>query len=137
MRVGEKMKEQLQAIVTVLSLVNPAICGMMFEQAAAGRSRREQLFDATKVILAILVILVVAALRGCEFGTITGVITISAAHIARSSNKRVGPGAFARRFCRVSLQPGTFRDRELLGIQSVGIVNRFHRRVRDATWWSG
>ena len=26
------MKEQLQAIVTVLSLVNPAICGAMFAQ---------------------------------------------------------------------------------------------------------
>ncbi len=33
------MKAQLQAIVTVLSLVNPAICGMMFVQVEAGRSR--------------------------------------------------------------------------------------------------
>ena len=41
------MKVQIQAIVTVLSLVNPAICGMLFAASP---------------------------------GTITGVITISAAH---------------------------------------------------------
>ncbi len=45
------MKEQLQAIVTVLSLVNPTICGMMFVQAEAGRSRGERLIDATKATL--------------------------------------------------------------------------------------
>ena len=42
------MKEQLQAIVTVLSLVNPAICGAMFAQIEANRSRGQQLADATK-----------------------------------------------------------------------------------------
>ena len=48
------LKEQLQAIVTVLSPVNPTICGMMFVQAAAERSRGEQLIDATKAALTIL-----------------------------------------------------------------------------------
>ena len=33
------MKEQLQAIVTVLSLVNPAISGAMFAQIEENRSR--------------------------------------------------------------------------------------------------
>jgi multiple antibiotic resistance protein len=67
------LKEQLQAIVTVLSLVNPTICGMMFVQAEAGRSRGEQLIDATKAILAVLVILVAAALIGTQLLHLFGV----------------------------------------------------------------
>jgi multiple antibiotic resistance protein len=59
-----RLKEQLQAIVTVLSLVNPAICGMMFIRAEAGRSPGKQLTDATKAGLAILLILLVSALIG-------------------------------------------------------------------------
>lgn len=67
------MKEQLQAIVTVLSLVNPTICGMMFVQAEAGRSRGEQLIDATKAALTILVILMAAALVGTRLLHLFGV----------------------------------------------------------------
>jgi len=113
------LKEQIQAIVTVLSLVNPAICGMMFAQAVAGRSRGEQLIDATKAILAVSLDAFMVAggavlawmgfsmlsgrghlaasappaadsdtgpsltpliLFAASPGTITGVITISAAH---------------------------------------------------------
>lgn len=58
------MKEQIQAIVTVLSLVNPVICGMMFIQAEAGRSDSSRLADATKAALAVTAILVAAALAG-------------------------------------------------------------------------
>ena len=32
------MHEQLQTIITVLSLINPAICAAMFGRAAAGQS---------------------------------------------------------------------------------------------------
>ena len=67
------MKEQIQAIVTVLSLVNPAICGMVFAQAVAGRSRGEQLIDATKAILAVFVVLTVAALVGTRLLDLFGV----------------------------------------------------------------
>lgn len=67
------MKEQIQAIVTVLSLVNPTICGMMFVQAVTGRSRSEQLLDATKTTLSILVILVAAALIGTQLLHLFGV----------------------------------------------------------------
>ena len=67
------MKEQLQAIVTVMSLVNPAICGMMFVQAIAGRSRGEQVLDATKATLAVLVILATAALIGTRLLHLFGV----------------------------------------------------------------
>jgi hypothetical protein len=33
------MHKQLQAIITVLSLINPAICAAMFAQAVAGQSQ--------------------------------------------------------------------------------------------------
>ena len=48
------MQEQLQAIVTVLSLVNPLVCGAMFARVEAERSAVEQRADATKVALAIV-----------------------------------------------------------------------------------
>ncbi|MDG4561179.1 MAG: MarC family protein [Candidatus Competibacter sp.] len=67
------MKEQLQAIVTVLSLVNPAICAMMFVHGEVGRSFGGQLIDATKAGLAILVILVGAALVGTQLLHLFGV----------------------------------------------------------------
>ena len=67
------MKEQLQAIVTLLSLLNPAICGMMFAQAEAGRPRSSQLLDAGKVALAILAILVASALAGTKALDLFGV----------------------------------------------------------------
>jgi multiple antibiotic resistance protein len=67
------LKQQVQAIVTVLSLVNPAICGMLFAQAEVGRSRTSRLADATKAALAILSILVVGALAGTRVLDLFGV----------------------------------------------------------------
>jgi len=67
------MKEHLQALVTVLSLVNPVVCGAMFARIEANRSRAEQLADATKVALSILVILMVAALVGTQLLHVFGV----------------------------------------------------------------
>src|SRR4249920_1722406 len=67
------MKQHLQAIVTVLSLVNPLICGAMFAQIDASQTRVTRLADATKVALAVLVILVIAALAGARVLQIFGV----------------------------------------------------------------
>ena len=68
------LKDQIQAIVTVLSLVNPAICGMLFARAeAGGRPPGDQLLDATKGALAILAILVGAALVGTQVLHLFGV----------------------------------------------------------------
>jgi multiple antibiotic resistance protein len=67
------MEQQLQAIATVLSLVNPVICGAMFARIEAGRDRRAKLVDATKAALAVLVILVVAALAGARVLQVFGV----------------------------------------------------------------
>src|SRR6516164_3511627 len=67
------MEKQLQAIVTILSLVNPLICGAMFAQIDSGQPRATQLADATKVMLAVLVILVIAALVGARVLQIFGI----------------------------------------------------------------
>jgi multiple antibiotic resistance protein len=60
------MQDHLQAIVTVLSLVNPAICAAMFTQIESGRPRRAQIADATTAGLAILVILILSAVFGAQ-----------------------------------------------------------------------
>ena len=67
------MQQHLQAIVTVLSLVNPVICGAMFTQIEAGQTSATRLADATKAALAVLVILVIAALVGAKVLHIFGV----------------------------------------------------------------
>ena len=67
------MKEHLQAIVTVLSLVNPLICGAMFAQIESGQDRGKQLADATKIALSVLVILTAAALVGVRVLQIFGI----------------------------------------------------------------
>lgn len=67
------MKEQLQAIVTVLSLVNPMICAAMFTQATSGEDFASKLRGASKASFAILVILVIAALAGTQLLHLFGV----------------------------------------------------------------
>ena len=66
LRSATQMEQHLQAIVTVLSLVNPLICGVMVAQAEAGQARAIRITDATKAALAVLVILLVAALAGAR-----------------------------------------------------------------------
>jgi multiple antibiotic resistance protein len=67
------MKQHLQAIVTVLSLVNPVICGAMFAQIETGQDRATRLADATSAALSVLVILMVAALAGARVLHIFGI----------------------------------------------------------------
>jgi multiple antibiotic resistance protein len=67
------MEQQLQAIATVLSLVNPLICGAMFARIEAGQDHAARLADATKAALAVLVILAVAALVGARVLQVFGV----------------------------------------------------------------
>jgi hypothetical protein len=67
------MQQHLQAIVTVLSLVNPLICGAMFAQIETGATSAPRLADATKAAGAVLVILVVAALVGARVLQVFGV----------------------------------------------------------------
>jgi multiple antibiotic resistance protein len=65
--------DHLQAIITVLSLVNPFMCAAIFAQIEAGRSPVAQLCSAAKVALAVLVILTVAALVGVKVLHLFGV----------------------------------------------------------------
>jgi multiple antibiotic resistance protein len=65
--------DHLQAIITVLSLVNPFMCAAIFVQIEAGKSPGSQLGSATKVALAVLVILTVAALVGVKVLHLFGV----------------------------------------------------------------
>ena len=67
------MHEQLQAIITVLSLINPAICAAMFARAVAGRSLGEKMTDAAKAGAAVFVILTLAALLGMQLLHLFGV----------------------------------------------------------------
>jgi multiple antibiotic resistance protein len=67
------MKEHLQAIVTVLSLVNPVVCGAMFARIEGIRSSVERRADARKVALAVVVILTLAALIGTRLLDLFGV----------------------------------------------------------------
>jgi multiple antibiotic resistance protein len=67
------MEQHLQAIVTVLSLVNPLICGVMFAKIEGGQPSAMRLADATKAAFAVLVILVIAALVGARVLKIFGV----------------------------------------------------------------
>jgi multiple antibiotic resistance protein len=58
------MELYLQAFVTILSLMNPVMCGVMFQSAEPGRSTALRLKDASKAAFAILVILEFSALFG-------------------------------------------------------------------------
>ena len=66
------MHEQLQAIITVLSLINPAICAAMFARAVAGQSLGEKITDSARAAFAVLIILTVAALLGSNCWTYSG-----------------------------------------------------------------
>ncbi len=63
----------LQAIITVLSLVNPVMCAAIFQRIERDRSRKAELADATIAALAILAILVLAALVGVSLLKLFGV----------------------------------------------------------------
>src|SRR5262245_30480176 len=67
------MQQHLQAIVAVLSLVNPLICGAIFAQIETGQTSASRLADATKAALAVLIILVIAALVGAKVLHVFGV----------------------------------------------------------------
>jgi multiple antibiotic resistance protein len=53
-----------QGIITILSLVNPVICGLLFSQAVSGKPGAAKVAAATRVTLTIMVILWFAAIGG-------------------------------------------------------------------------
>lgn len=60
------MQHELQAIVTLLALINPAMCAAIFLRAEGAAPRNSMMAAATQASLAVLVILVLAALFGAK-----------------------------------------------------------------------
>ena len=67
------MKEHLQSILTLLSLINPMVCAMMFTKLTVGRTRAQRVSDATRAMIIIGVVLVIAALAGARILGVFGV----------------------------------------------------------------
>jgi multiple antibiotic resistance protein len=67
------MHAYFQAIITIVSLINPAICAAMFSRAVAGRPLVEKMTDAAKVGVTIGIILTIAALVGMSVLTLFNV----------------------------------------------------------------
>jgi multiple antibiotic resistance protein len=67
------MDQYAQAIFTMLSLINPVICGALFAKVAGGKSRGEQIGDATKAALVVMAVLCSAAVIGAQALKIFGV----------------------------------------------------------------
>ena len=75
------VSDYVQATVTVLSLVNPAICAAIFSKIASSESGRARIASATKAALVIVVILSLAALGGAQLLKAFG-ISLSAFKVA-------------------------------------------------------
>jgi len=58
------MQEFIQAVITLLAVINPVVCGVMLLQIEGESSRKHRVYDATKASLAILTVLVLSALMG-------------------------------------------------------------------------
>ena len=51
------MDRYFQGIFTILSLVNPVICGALFSQAVAGKPARAKIADATRAAVSVPIII--------------------------------------------------------------------------------
>jgi len=60
------MEHRLQAIVTLLALINPVVCATIFASITPGVARQERLRYATTAALTVLVILLTAAIAGAK-----------------------------------------------------------------------
>lgn len=67
------MELYLQAFVTVLSLINPVVCAMIFAGTESTRSSSQRLADATKAAIAVLVVLELSALFGAPVLNLFGI----------------------------------------------------------------
>ncbi len=67
------MNQFTQALLTILSLINPVICGALFVQATGGMTKPRKIAGAAKASLVILVILALAALAGARFLHVFGI----------------------------------------------------------------
>jgi multiple antibiotic resistance protein len=66
-------QDTLQAVATILSLVNPAMCAAIFLRSESGRTAAQRTADAVKAVAAITTILVLAAFGGLQVLGLFGV----------------------------------------------------------------
>ena len=70
---GMKLHDMVQAIVTVLAVINPVVCGSIFLTLTPELAPAQKRGAAVKVALSILIILVVSALIGLKVLSIFGI----------------------------------------------------------------
>jgi len=58
------MHDIVKTMITLLAVINPTICTVMLLSIDKDRTQKERLFDASKISLSVLVILLVSALVG-------------------------------------------------------------------------
>ena len=71
--VAKNLTKYVQAILTVLSLVNPVICAAIFSKISHGKSTAERVAAATQAVTAVSVILCLAALAGARLLNVFGI----------------------------------------------------------------
>jgi multiple antibiotic resistance protein len=67
------MEQYIQAAFTLLSLINPVICGALFAEAAAEQSAGARIGNATKAAVVVAVILSFAAIFGASLLKLFGI----------------------------------------------------------------
>src|SRR5262245_43260851 len=70
---GARIHHILQAIVTVLAVINPVVCGSIFLTLTPSLTSRQRRWAAVRVTLSILVILVGSALIGLKVLSVFGI----------------------------------------------------------------
>jgi len=58
------MEHYIQAFITIVSLMNPVMCGMMFQTAERDRPHDARMGDASKAAFSVFLVLVLSALLG-------------------------------------------------------------------------
>jgi multiple antibiotic resistance protein len=71
--VGASLHNIAQAIVTVLAVINPVICGTIFSRLTSKFASTQKRWAAIKVALAILTVLIASALIGPKALSIFGI----------------------------------------------------------------
>jgi multiple antibiotic resistance protein len=70
---ADSLHQMVQAVVTVLAVINPVVCGSIFLTLTSDLELRQKQRAATRVALSILVILVASALIGLRVLSVFGI----------------------------------------------------------------
>src|SRR5499427_8373083 len=70
---GMKLHDMVQAIVTVLAVINPVVCGAIFLTLTPKLAPAQRRLAAVRVALSILIILVASALIGLKILSVFGI----------------------------------------------------------------